>query len=201
MKRLLTILLFLLLLIACVPTPDQEAVVNKADHSIKDTLAAPDAESYRYEAPSRWEETLEMKNLNIVIDADVVLPETDRYPVQTIKRHTFTGEDVLTLLSACFTDPFALRENAYSMAEIEEDIRFELRGNAVDWDDETGDVTWEPLTEDTERLAELQKMMAQCPAEDSFVPLDPANLSFTCVNVVIQSILRAPFLLPCSGRN
>ncbi len=186
MKRIIPLLLCLFLL-ACVPTPDREAVVNKADHSIRDTLAAPDAETYRYEAPERWEETIGMKNLNIVIDADVVLPETDRYPLQTIQRHTFTGEDVLTLLSACFTGPFALRENAYSMAEIEEDIRFELRGNAVDWDDETGDVIWEPLTEDTERLAELQKMMAQCPAEDSFVPLDPANLSFRNEPYVIRT--------------
>lgn len=178
MKRLLTILFSLLLLCACVPTPDQEAVVNKADHSIKDTLSARDAETYRYEAPERWEETIEMKNLSIVIDADVVLPDTDHYPIQTIQRHTFTGEDVMTLMNACFTGPFELRENTYSMAEIEEDIRFELRGNAVDWDDETGEVIWEPLIEDTERLIELRTMMAQCPAEDTFVPLDPEKLSF-----------------------
>lgn len=177
MKRLLTILLFLLLLIACVPTPDQEAVVNKADHSIKDTLAAPDAESYRYEAPSRWEETIEMKNLNIVIDADVVLPETDRYPIQTIQRHTFTGEDVMKLLNACFTGPFKLRENLYSIAEIDEEIRMILRGNAVDWDEETGEVVWEPWTEEPEELIELRERMEQCPAEDTFVPLDPAKLS------------------------
>ena len=187
MKRICVLLFSLILLCACVPTPDREAVVNKADHSIRDTLAAPDAEAYRFEAPERWKETIKMKNLNIVIDADVVLPETDRYPLQTIRRHTFTGEDVLTLLSACFTGPFELRENTYSMAEIEEDIRFELRGNVVDWDDETGEVTFDPLTEDTERLAELQKMMAQCPAEDSFVPLDPANLSFRNEPYVIRT--------------
>lgn len=177
MKRLLTILLFLLLLIACVPTPDQEAVVNKADHSIKDTLAAPDAESYRYEAPSRWEETLEMKNLNIVIDVDVVLPETDRYPIQTIKRHTFSGEDVLTLLNACFTGPFELRENRDSISELDEEIRMIMRGNVVDSNEETGEVVWEPWTEEPEELIELRERMEQCPAEDTFVPLDPAKLS------------------------
>ena len=186
MKRIIPILLCLFLL-ACVPTPKEEAVVNKADHSIKDTLSAPDAETYRFEAPERWEETIEMKNLNIVIDADVVLPETDRYPLQTIKRHTFTGEDVQTLLNACFTGPFELRENTYSMAELEEDIRFELRGNAVDWDDETGEVTFEPLTEDTERLTELRTMMAQCPAEDTFVPFDPAKLSTRSEPYVIRT--------------
>ena len=186
MKRIIPLLLCLFLL-ACVPTPDREAVVNKADHSIRDTLAAPDAETYRYEAPERWEETIGMKNLNIVIDADVVLPETDRYPLQTIRRHTFTGEDAMTLLSACFVGPFTLRENTYSMAELEEDIRFELRGNAVDWDDETGEVTFEPLTEDTERLTELRTMMAQCSAEDTFVPFDPAKLSTRSEPYVIRT--------------
>ena len=186
MKRIISLLLCFFLL-ACVPTPEQEAVVNKADHSIKDTLAAPDAKAYHYEAPERWEETIGMKNLNIVIDADVVLPEADRYPIQTIKRHTFTGEDAMTLLSACFSGPFELRENTYSMAELEEDIRFELRGNVIDSDDETGEVTFEPLTEDTERLAELREMMAQCPAEDTFVPLDSAKVGFRNEPYVIHT--------------
>ena len=51
MKRLIIAFLSLLLLCACVPTPEKEAIINKSEHSIKDTLSAPDAESYRYEAP------------------------------------------------------------------------------------------------------------------------------------------------------
>ncbi len=177
MKRLLIVFLSLLLLCACVPTPTEEAVVNKAEHSIKDTLSAKDAEAYRYEAPSHWTETIEMKKLNIVIDADVILPESGRYPLQTIQRHEFTGTDVLNLLNACFAGPFALRENRYSMAELDEDLRMELRGNVIDSDEVTGEVTFEPLTEDTETLLELRERMAECPAEDTFVPLDPAALS------------------------
>ena len=177
MKRLCIILISLLLLAACQPTPAEEAVVNKAEHSIKDTLSAKDADPYLYEAPSHWTETIEMKNLDIVIDADVVLPETGRYPLQTIQRHEFTGTDVLNLLNACFAGPFALRENRYSMAELDEDLRMELRGNVIDSDEVTGEVTFEPLTEDTETLLALRERMAQCPAEDTFVPLDPAALS------------------------
>ncbi len=177
MKRLLIVFLSLLLLCACVPTPTEEAIVNKAEHSIKDTLSAKDAEAYRYEAPSHWTETIEMKKLNIVIDADVILPESGRYPLQTIQRHEFTGTDVLNLLNACFAGPFALRENRYSMTELDEDLRMELRGNVIDSDEVTGEVIFEPLTEDTETLLELRERMAECPAEDTFVPLDPAALS------------------------
>ena len=176
MKKPLVLCLAFLLL-ACVPTPDREAVVNRADGSMEQALSAPRSEAYRYEAPDHWTETISMKNLEIQIDADIVKKDTDVYPVQTIKRHTFTGEDVCILLNAAFQGPFELRENRYSMSEIEEDIRMELRGNAIDWDDETGEVTWEPLTEDTETLIELKERMAQCSAEDTFVPLKPEMLS------------------------
>jgi len=187
MKRVMIVFLSLLLLCACVPTPTEEAVVNKAEHSIGDTLSAPGAETYRYEAPSHWTETIEMKNLSIVIDADVVLPDTDRYPLQTVKRHTFTGGDALNLLNACFSGPFELRENVYSMAELEEDIRMLLRGNVVDSDELTGEVTWMPWDEEPEEMAELREQMAQCPAEDFFVPLDPEQLLLRSEPYVIRA--------------
>lgn len=187
MKQFCIILISLLLLAACVPTPTEEAVVNKGEHSIKDTLSAEDAEAYRYEAPTHWSETIEMKQLKIVIDADVVLPKTDRYPLQTIKRHTFTSNDAISLLNACFAGPFELRENRYSMTEVEEDIRMLLRGNVVDSDEETGEVTWAPWDEEPEEMAELREQMAQCPAKDTFVPLDPEQLLLRSEPYVVRA--------------
>ncbi len=208
MKRIISLLLCLFLL-ACVPTPDQEAIVNKGEHSIKETLSARNAEDYRYEAPERWEETIEMQKLNIVIDADVVLPDADHYPIQTIKRHEFTGTDVLNLLNACFAGPYELRENRYSMEELDEDLRMELRGNVIDSDEVTGEVIFEPLTEDTETLLELRERMAECPAEDTFVPLDPVALSPRSDPYVIRTsdgsllyvTLRTDALIVSTSRN
>ena len=144
MKRVLCLCLCLLLL-ACVPTPSEEVIVNKSDGSMVHAITAPKAEAARYDAPARWEETVSLKNLKIRFDADVTLPEGNVYPVQTVRRHEFMPEDVIKLLNTCFPGPFELRENRYSMAEIEEEIRLLLRGNLVDWDDETGDVVWEPF--------------------------------------------------------
>lgn len=185
MKRMLP-LLFALMLLACVPTPSEEVIVNKSDGSMVQAITAPKAEAARYDAPARWEETISLKNLKIRFDADVILPEGNVYPVQTIKRHAFTSEDVINLLNACFVGPFELRENRYSMAEIEEDIRLLLRGNLVDWDDETGDVVWEPFVEEPEELADLKEKMAQCPAEDTFVPLDPNRLMYYSDTTVLR---------------
>lgn len=186
MKRLL-ILTLVFLLLACVPTPKTDSVVNKNEHSIKEPLSASAAAPYRYEAPTHWTEMIEMRRLSIVIDADVVTPDTDRYPLQTIKRHSFTGEDVWNLLNACFSGPFLLRENMYSMEEIETDIRMELRGDVIDSDEDTGEVTWAPPTEDTETLVELRARLALCPAEDTFMPFDPNALTYRNEPYVIRS--------------
>ncbi|MBR3130766.1 MAG: hypothetical protein IKF65_09650, partial [Clostridia bacterium] len=83
MKRLISLLLILLLL-ACVPTPSEEVIVNKSDGSMVQAIAAPKAETARYDAPAHWEETVSMKNLKIKFDADVILPEGNVYPVQTV---------------------------------------------------------------------------------------------------------------------
>ncbi len=80
-----------------------------------------------------------------------------------------------------------LRENMYSMEEIETDIRMELRGDVIDSDEETGEVTWAPPTEDTETLVELRARLALCPAEDTFMPFDPNALTYRNEPYVIRS--------------
>ena len=176
MKRIFFLLLSLVLLLACVPTPDHEAVVNKSDNAMQQALTAPKAEQSRYEAPSRWEETIELNHLSIKFDADVMLPDGDVYPVQTIQRHDFTPQDAINLLNACFQGPFELRENISSIAELDEDIRFALRGNWTEDDD--GTIGWIPPDGDSEELQELREQMAQCPAEDVFVPLTADRLTY-----------------------
>ena len=46
MKRIIPILLCLILL-ACVPTPKEEAVVNKADGTLEQAVTAPKEDAYR----------------------------------------------------------------------------------------------------------------------------------------------------------
>lgn len=183
MKRVL-ILLLLLFLLACVPTPDHEAVVNKSDNAMQQALTAPKFDVNRYEAPAHWDETIEMKNLAIRFDADIELPDGDVYPVQTIRRHEFTPEDAMNLLNACFTGPFELRENPCSIAEIDEDIRFALRGS---YSEDDGTVTWIPPENDSEELNDLREQMANCPAEDVFVPLTKELLTYSNLPFAVRA--------------
>ena len=186
MKRILILLIAFVILGACIPSPDHEAIVNNSDKALQQALAAPNSERARYEPPARWEETIDRKNLKIRFDADIVLPEGDRFPVQTIRRHEFAPQDALNLLNACFIGPFEVRENPYSMEEIEEDIRYALRGSYSE-DDVTGEITWIPPEEDSEELMELKARMAQCPTEDAFAVLTEERLVYSNIPYAVRT--------------
>ena len=87
MKRLLIILLSLLLLLACVPTPEEDAVVNKAettvvfadtDVRIRETLDA---------VPTQWnaEFTFREGSVAVTVDAVIETPEIERFPIVEVK--------------------------------------------------------------------------------------------------------------------
>ena len=99
MKRTICILLCLIFL-ACVPTPDEEAVTSKADGALDALIAGEtidaivegvDAEGEtrslrdRLGAPEHVTESLSGHvfggRLDVTVDADVIVPETDRIPV------------------------------------------------------------------------------------------------------------------------
>ncbi len=171
MRRLACLLLIGLLLPGCQPTPDRDPVVNRGDGTLTQAIERQRDSVGAYEAPSRWEETVPMKTVTIQIDADVAVPDMDTFPVQTLRRHTFTQSDALSLLNACFDGPFELRKNRYSTAELIEEIQFVLRGSFADIDDVTGEITWTPFEDEAEQLAVLQRQLEQCPSVDEFIPL------------------------------
>ena len=80
-------------LAACQPTPGQDAVVNKADGQLEQKIAASPIASQLLEAPT----TLQMdafgtEAFHVVVDADIVIPKTTRYPVVEIEQRVFTSE-------------------------------------------------------------------------------------------------------------
>ena len=110
MKRIVILLLSLTLLIACVPTPEEEFVVNKSDGTLEDKLSSkpvaefttdPNAQeitkSPLYDAlgaPERWTMETETRSvpfaeLTIVADAEVVLPNVGKVSVFETERHGF----------------------------------------------------------------------------------------------------------------
>ncbi len=107
MKRIFALLLCLALLIACVPTPDEDLVANKAEGRLEGLIEEDAIEAYapksevhslksRLGAPDTVQEELTGKvwggTLHIVLDAEVEVPEVSTVPVCTIGQKRFSPE-------------------------------------------------------------------------------------------------------------
>lgn len=87
------ILVIFLLLAACQPTPTEDIVVNKSDGTLEEAIAAEALPPARYEAP----ETLCLdpfgtETLEVVVNAEVVVPEVERYPIVEVTPRTITAD-------------------------------------------------------------------------------------------------------------
>jgi hypothetical protein len=117
MKRLL-ILLSALLLCACVPTPEQEFVVSKADDTLEIRLSATAKPSGApsdggetpvpavQTIPDRWTETFEANDtLTLLFDAEIVQKADGVCPVFRTKRDRFDQAKLAALLNALLPKP------------------------------------------------------------------------------------------------
>ena len=105
MKRFFCLLLCLLTLIACQPTPTEDVVANKAEGRLEELIVEAPEESappewtvkQRVGAPERVEEELSGHvyggELSVKIDAAVSVPEVTKVPVYTVRFMTFSPEE------------------------------------------------------------------------------------------------------------
>lgn len=70
----------------CQATPQDEVVVNKSDDQLMTIIGQPPAEEKRYEAPEDWNDRFESEagNIDVIIDAQILVPDTTKYPVVSI---------------------------------------------------------------------------------------------------------------------
>lgn len=86
----------LICLTACQPTPEIEAVVRRdnVEKIILDSIEQDDVAPYDYKAPERWEDTITLKGQKkeVTIKADVIIPDTNTFPIAQVVPTTFTQE-------------------------------------------------------------------------------------------------------------
>ena len=170
MKKLFCLLTALLFLAACVPTPDEEAVINRRDGALEKAIVSTPVSPYTYEAPTRWDETVMLREQEVRFSADIVVPDADRFPVVTIRQREFTSVDIDALLQAVCPGDWTARENAYSREELTVDLQKAAKGEYLGVDEETGEQIWKPMGEEMKRI---QGLIEQAPTEDTFVPFKP----------------------------
>ena len=97
MKRISVLLVLLLVLCACVPTPETEYVVNKADNTVEEKLNAASTENRDQKEifPEHWteEKTPIDEHLSLFIDADLITKEDGLYPVYRTKTAEITSAE------------------------------------------------------------------------------------------------------------
>lgn len=168
MKRAISMVLLTLLLLSCMacqPTPEEEIVNNRRDGALAKAIDAESVEPYTLEAPEKWEETFEVRDQPVKIDAEVLVPDTDTYPVVTIAEKDFTEEDAADFFKALFGEQVAVRQQLRSYDELLEDMLLAERGRYMGEDEDTGEILYE---RDEEEIAELATLLAETPTEDTY---------------------------------
>ena len=94
----LLVLLIVVLLCACQPTPETAPVVNG---SLQDAIARSSASIATYNAPERWQETPDMNGseTEVQIDAVIDIPDVTAFPVYKVMQTTFEDESIQPLLN------------------------------------------------------------------------------------------------------
>ena len=184
MKRLFVILLSLVLLAACLPTPKQEYVVNKGDNVVEQKLSATpkpaeepdaentgDAEPVRQQFPDRWDaDPIEvMEKFTIRPEAEIITKEDGQYPVYAVHNVQFTKEQEAKYIQAMLGTPtavceFEMTKEDYArqlqrfLDEVEEQRQWIAAGKP-DWGDrDETEFTEEYIDDVTETImAYLQK--------------------------------------------
>lgn len=108
-----TMMMATCVLTACQPTPEAPLVIHKTDDIPKDVIlqtdtAPPEVKNFiepvAYSISEHWTETVKENDfLTIEVDADILMPEVEVYPVERLERSVLTQERVDELI-AYFTE-------------------------------------------------------------------------------------------------
>ncbi len=144
----LVCLLLPLLLLACVPTPDTEYIVNKTDGVLESRIretAAPEGETVPTGGqpfPDRWETAFDTSGGGIVTVNAAIMQKADGvYPVFRTKRGEITKDDAVRLASALLPAPEGVTTDEPTKAVLTEQFKAYLAAvdaqRAGTWYDDT----------------------------------------------------------------
>ena len=172
MKKIYALLMILMILMsACQPTPEEEIVVNKNDGKFQQALEATPEETAQLEEalqeqeaqipveyPERWQAEFEKYGgrLKFSIDADVIVSDAKNYPVVTLKPYYVPIEQANKIVEAVFgtLDVYcALYESTKEqMQDMIVQVKADIKKAENDGDEEMAEQYRETLASMTESL-------------------------------------------------
>lgn len=176
------ILIVAFIISACQPTPETPPVVRREDDIPKEAIletAAPPTEEVKnaiepavYSVKEHWKETVKKNDyLTIEVDADILMPEVETYPVERLERVILTQEKVDELI-AYFTEPgtkFYTGEHVRLKSEYEEEL-IELKQSLQEVLNGGDGETPESIRS---YIKEVERKMAQAPESHTYTYVEP----------------------------
>lgn len=129
MKRIIVVLLSLALLCACVPTPEQEFVVNKGDDTVEQKLNEQQSGANtgvgRQTFPDRWDEDPLKENEHLVVraHADVRTKADGLYPVYRTRETEITADAVENIAVKFLDKPTSSSESLMTKKDYERQLQ------------------------------------------------------------------------------
>ena len=181
MKRYFAILLAALFLFGCVPTPETEFVVNKADNKVEQKVSEDEPDAAQ-SFPDRWdEETYKVNDwLNIGFKADVISKEDGTYPVYRTRKDTITGEEATAWATALLGTPTEVSTLERTKEDWKREFQYRLDELAAKqaWidagkpDDGIDRDEYMPSQEEQDEMnAHYQEMIAKAPETNETKPI------------------------------
>lgn len=175
MKRLVCACLILLMLCACVPTPEEEAVVAPSGYeaAIRDRQNQTEQRETVLSS-AHWDEVLKLRYWDITIDADVSPNMTGTAPVY---ESAFVHMDDIQVQAdkvkrGLLKNATAYSESTFTKADYYRQIQ--MFADTPVWDDETGDCTKYPTDEEVRTYTkDLSSFIDAAPVELEYHPFSP----------------------------
>lgn len=169
------ILIVLLIFIGCQKTPDEEVIINKGDGRLENIITGPAAvlqtpvvnsiSNDKIENTTHtetWRETYKIPNLICNINAEIILPSTNNFPVYKVKQHKFDRDSVVKIINYFTANATGVRETSDTKEELEEQL-IQVKRGAYIWDDNGG--RWESYEGQKKDIADLEKRIANAEPE------------------------------------
>ena len=155
------LLLTVILLCACQPTPPVEIVVNKKETGLYSESAQTDADAY--DAPATWTETIENGGVTYNIDATIEVPDVMKYPIIEVEPTYFDYNVLDSIVQQIVPNGTMCIEDAQLMtkASYQDEINMRLNGiknvdtNHTDFSEEQKVAYIEQLQREIESLMDL----------------------------------------------
>ena len=161
MKRYMAILLCTVMavgFVACQPTPEKEPVVVKTEDYVAEAIQPKDGTHDKYDAPNNVEFHNEISGLDLTINAPVVIPQTDVYPVAEIEKAAFDETYYRNVMRFFYPDEQWVETPQETKRDILERMSY-LTSLAEESD-----------TDIANELIELQQRLATAPDDSAAIP-------------------------------